>query len=284
MSCAWRMTIGAIAVMVLAATYPAAQAPPQTGRGSVGPRPNTGPADRPIIEPAAVERGTKIYAVECVTCHGASARGTERAPSLIRSPLVLSDRQGQVLGPFFAKGHPMQSGRPSSELTQAQAADLMQFIRQKYHDTLRGSPLFTVGDILVGDPAAGATYFTGEGKCTTCHAIAGDLAGIGKRFANVVDLQQRMLFPLRGRGANPTRSIVTVVVTQPGGQPLSGALVAEDDFFVTVRDASNTVRVVRRTAGTTVVKTDPLREHQLLLDRLTDKNIHDLVAFLEKQK
>ena len=39
------------------------------------------------------------------------------APSLIRSALVLSDRQGNVLGPFFAKGHPMQSGRPSSELT-----------------------------------------------------------------------------------------------------------------------------------------------------------------------
>ena len=135
-------------------TPPAPPAPPapQTGRGSVGPRPNTGPADRPIIEPAALERGTKIYAVECVTCHGASARGTERGPSLIRSALVLSDRQGDVLGPFFAKGHPMQSGRPSSELTQAQAADLMQFIRQKYHDTLRGSPLFTVGDILTGDP------------------------------------------------------------------------------------------------------------------------------------
>ena len=93
-----------------------------------------------------------------------------------------------------------------------------------------------------------------------------------------------MLFPLRGRGANPARSIVTVVVTPPGGQPLSGALVAEDDFFVTVRDSSNTVRVVRRTPGTTVVKTDPLREHQLLLDRITDKDIHDLVAYLEKQK
>ena len=82
----------------------------------------------------------------------------------------------------------------------------------------------------------------------------------------------------------PDAPIVTVVVTPPGGQPLSGALVAEDDFFVTVRDSSNTVRVVRRTPGMKVVKTDPLREHQLLLDRITDKDIHDLVAYLEKLK
>ena len=133
---------------------------PQTGRGSVGPRPNTGPADRPIIEPAAVGRGTKIYAVECVTCHGASARGTERAPSLIRSALVLSDREGKVLGPFFAKGHPMQSGQPSSALTTAQAADLMQFIRQKYHDTPARIAALYRGDILTGDPKAGEVYST----------------------------------------------------------------------------------------------------------------------------
>ena len=71
----------------------------------------------------------------------------------------------------------------------------MQFLRQQYHDTLRGSPLFTVGDILTGDPAAGEAYFNGEGKCTTCHSVTGDLAGVGKRFASAVDLQQRMLFP-----------------------------------------------------------------------------------------
>jgi cytochrome c oxidase cbb3-type subunit 3 len=289
-----RLAIGLSALCLVGTGGPSAQtaAPPQTapspqggrGAGSVGPRPNTGPVDRPIVDPVSVERGTKIYAVECVTCHGASARGTERGPSLIRSPLVLSDREGKVLGPFFAKGHPMQSGRPSAELTTAQAADLMQFIRQKYHDTLRGSPLFTVQDILVGDPAAGAAYFSGEGKCTTCHSITGDLAGIGKRFTAVVDLQQRMLFPLRGRGANPTRSIVTVAITPRDGPATTGTLVAEDDFFVTFRDASNTVRVVRRRPDLTIVKTDPLREHQLLLDRITDKNIHDLVAYLEKVK
>ncbi len=73
---------------------------------------------------------------------------------------------------------------------------------------------------------------------------------------------------------------MTVTITPPAGAPGSGTLVAEDDFYVTYRDASNTVRVVKRTPGLKVVKTDPLKTHQELLDRITDKNIHDLVAYL----
>ena len=247
---------------------------------SVGPRPNVGPADRPLVDPVAADRGRKTWATECITCHGAAARGTDNGPSLLRSLLVLRDRQGSELGPFLTKGHPTQSGRTGASLTSAEVTDLTNFIRQRINDTLRGSPIFTVQDILTGDAAAGAAYFTGDGKCEACHSVTGDLAGVGKRFANPVDLQQRMLFPLRGRGATPARSLVTVSITPPAGDALSGTLVAEDDFYVTLRDASNTVRVVRRTPGLKVVKTDPLKTHQELLDRISDKNIHDLVAYL----
>ena len=247
---------------------------------SVGPRPNVGPADRPLVDPVAADRGRKVWAAECITCHGAAARGTDNAPSLLRSLLVLRDRQGSELGPFLKKGHPLQSGRQSAVLASAEVVDLTNFIRQRINDTLRGSPLFTVQDILTGNAAAGAAYFKGDGKCETCHSVTGDLAGVGKRFANPVDLQQRMLFPLRGRGASPARSLVTVTITPGTGEPMSGTLVAEDDFYVTLRDASNSVRVVKRTPGLKVVKTDPLKAHQELLDRITDTNIHDLVAYL----
>jgi hypothetical protein len=49
-----------------------------------------------------------------------------------------------------------------------------------------------------GDAAAGAAYFNGDGKCSTCHSpTASPLAGIGDRYS-AVDLQQRFLFPSRG--------------------------------------------------------------------------------------
>ena len=93
--------------------------PAPTGRGGqaappIGPRPFAGPPDRPPVDVAAADRGRGLYAVECVTCHGATARGTSTAPSLIRSIVVLNDRYGTLLGPFFKKGHPMQSGKPSA--------------------------------------------------------------------------------------------------------------------------------------------------------------------------
>jgi sugar phosphate isomerase/epimerase/cytochrome c553 len=251
---------------------------PQTG--SVGPRPQVGPANRPVVEPAAVARGQRVWATECITCHGASARGTDKAPTLIRSTLVLTDRQGSLLGPFLAKGHPTQSGRPSASLSTAEVADLMQFLRQKINDTLRGSPVFTVQDILVGNATAGAAYFNGAGKCTACHSVTGDLAGLATRIPAPVDVQQRMLFPGRLIAAPSSRAQVTVTVRPVTGSPLSGTFVAEDDFYVTLRDADGFLRVIKRTAGMTVTKTDPLQAHHEWLDGVTDTNIHDLVAYL----
>ena len=49
-------------------------------------------------------------------------------------------------------------------------------------------------------------------------------------------------------------------------------------------DADGTVRVVRRTPGVKMTKTVPLQAHIDLLDRITDKQIHDLVAYLETLK
>jgi mono/diheme cytochrome c family protein len=161
---------------------------------------------------------------------------------------------------------------------------------------MRGSPVFTVGDIVIGDSKAGETYFNGEGGCASCHnATTRSLAGVATRIPEPVDLQQRMLFPGggggrgRGRGAPPAgaapdRNAVTVTITPAAGPAISGVLVEESDFYITVRDADATIRTVRRTPGMKVAKTNPLQAHIDLLDRISDKQIHDLVAYLETLK
>jgi cytochrome c oxidase cbb3-type subunit 3 len=212
----------------------------------------------------------------------------------VRSVLVLHDRYGSELAPFLKRGHKTQSGTPSANLTEAQVVDLANFLRQRVNDSLRGSPIFQVQDVLTGDAKAGSAYFNGPGQCTTCHsAAANNLAGIATRIATPVDLQQRMLFPGGrggGRGAPaagvgaPNPNAVTVTLTPPSGPPMSGVLLQIDDFYVTFRDAAGALHVVMRTPGLKVVRTDPLQAHHELLDRITDKNIHDLVAYLETLK
>ena len=260
----------------------AAAAPAAAGRG---PRANVGAADRHRVEPAAATRGQKIYAAECVTCHGPSARGTERGSNLIRSTRMLRDRYGSAIGPFLKKGHPMQTAKSSADLTDAQITDLSHFIWDRINNTLRGSPDFDVKDVLTGDAKAGEAYFNGPGRCSTCHSATGDLAGYGKRY-QPVDIQQRFVFPAAagGRGRGGARAAVTVTVTRPNAPPISGALVSLDDFHVALRDGSGQYRSWTRTADMKVEKTDPFAPHVELLDRLTDKAMHDVVAYLESLK
>jgi cytochrome c oxidase cbb3-type subunit III len=136
-----------------------------------------GPLDRMVVDPAAADRGRPVWAAECITCHGPTGRGGEGGPNILRSEVIIRDRSADMLGPFLKKGHSMQSGRASSALTDAAILDLSHFLRQRFTDTFRGSPLFVPGNILVGDPAAGSAFFSGEGKCTECHSANGDLAG-----------------------------------------------------------------------------------------------------------
>ncbi len=257
----------------------------------------------PAVDPAAHDRGRALWASHCIDCHGSQARGSDTGPNIIRTKTVNFDRSaaaaGSVLGPFLKAGHPTQSQKPSASFTDEEVVALANFLRQRVNDTMRGSPLFTVGDIVVGDAKAGEAYFNGEGGCASCHnAGARSLAGISARIPEPVDLQQRMLFPMgggrgRGRGGRGAaaggpvavdRNAVTVTITPASGPPIAGALVEESDFHVTVRDADGTLRTVRRTPGMKVAKVNPLQAHIDLLDRVSDKQIHDLVAYLETLK
>jgi cytochrome c oxidase cbb3-type subunit 3 len=266
------------------------QGGPPPGRGGGGMLAGAGPSDKPVVDPAAADRGRKVWASECIDCHGTQARGGDKGPNLVRSVIVLRDRYGSQIGPFLKKGHKLQSGTPSANLTDAQIQDLAHFLRQKVNDGLRGSPLFQVQNILTGDPKAGAAYFNGDGKCTTCHSPTGNLAGIGGRL-EPVDIQQRFLFPATGRGgrgrgapAGPNPNAVRVTVTPAGGAPVTGVLVQMDDFYVTLRDADGALQTIRRGPTVKVEKTDPLAFHNELLDKITDKNMHDVVAYLETLK
>lgn len=308
---AWFNGVVVTAVAVVTVASVVAQEPPAgAGRGAGGPggaggrgaaapqAPAVAQIPRsPVVDQAAHDRGRAIWATQCIDCHGSTARGSEKGPNIIRTRTVNFDRTsftpGSVLAPFLKAGHPTQSGKASATFTADETVGLAHFLRQKVNDTMRGSPLFTVGDILVGNANAGQTYFNGEGKCTTCHtATTRNLAGIGTRIPAPVDIQQRMLFPGgggRGRGAapataTPNPNATTVTITPATGPVIAGVLVEQSDFFVTIRQADGTIRVVRRAPGLKVVTTSPLQAHIDLLDVITDTQIHDVVAYLESLK
>ena len=184
------------------------------GRGGGGGGLTMGPNDKQVVDPAAEARGRTVYIAECVTCHGSKARGSRddapeisRGPDLVRSLVVLHDRYGNAIGPFLAKGHPMQSGNPGASLSQPQIQDLSHFLHAMVEETLRGGPYRQPVNILTGDAHAGQTFFNGAGRCGSCHSPAGDLAHIAAKY-DPVALQQKLVFPRTlslGRGGRAPR-------------------------------------------------------------------------------
>lgn len=240
-----------------------------------------GANDKHIVDNAAADRGRAVWAAQCINCHGTTARGGDKGANLIRSDMMWSDRYGSDLWPFLQKGHPTQSGAqsgaPSSSLSRTQVEELSHFIHQRLYDSLRGSPIFNVQNVLTGDVKAGEAYFNGAGQCNTCHSVTGDLAGYG-RTMSPVNIQQRFMFP-RAR----TKKL-TITVTPVNGAAVTGTPVHIDDFHVSLRDDKGEYHSWKRTPALKVVKNEPLKAHIELLDRITDKNMHDIVAYLESLK
>ncbi|MEO6802679.1 MAG: c-type cytochrome [Granulicella sp.] len=239
----------------------------------------------PTVDAAAADRGSKTYEKSCAKCHGADARGTETAPDLIRSLVVLHDRFNSLHG---AEMTTLLKTGPNHNfnLDTAQLSDLSAFLTLLVNKTLRSGYSNQPTELLDGDAKAGEAYFNGAGGCAKCHSTTGDLAGIGKRYTPAT-LQQKFLFPNaggRGPRIGPPGKKVQVTVKMPSGKSFSGSLERIDDFNVTFKDEAGATRSISRTAGVKVTTVDPYAAHVALLDKYTDADIHNLTTYLETLK
>ncbi len=281
----------AVALLGYSTAFPppaSAQVPPaaagrgaQAAGGRGAPRMSAYP-QRPPADPAAVERGKGLFTVNCGFCHGADARGGEAGPNLIRSAVVLEDQKGELIAPVVQKGRP-DGGMPSFNLTPAQIADIAAFIhsfRVGGRDETRHAP----ATVVVGNAAAGSAYF--EQKCAACHSATGDLKGIASRITDPKTLQQAWIMPGGrggfGRAATPVNvPPTTVTVTLASGDKVEGQLKRIDDFTVSLLDKDGALRTFQRSGDTPKVEVhDPLETHRKLLAEYTDRDIHDLTAYL----
>ena len=131
-------------------------------------------------DPAAVERGGPLFVAKCGGCHGNTAKGTNKAPDLVRSLLMLDDEKGLLVGPVIRNGRP-DKGMPKLNLTEDQISDIVAWLHvQTYAADHRGTYLYL--DALTGDPKKGEAYFNGAGGCNKCHSADGDLKGIGAQI------------------------------------------------------------------------------------------------------
>jgi cytochrome c oxidase cbb3-type subunit 3 len=303
------IAVAALAVTALVhVTRAQQQTPPPTppqggGRGRQAgqggpPPPNFPQQQRPPGDPALIARGKALYESTCAACHGIDLRGGQQGgPNLLRSQTVLSDKSGELIGPIVQGGRPNPpAGAPPMPAFPFPPDDI-KAVAEYIHSVLgqagaQGRPpeadMVPPEKILVGDVAAGQTYFTA--RCSSCHSVTDDLKGIASRVPDPRALQDLWVSGGggrgrggRGRGADgaPQREPAMVTVTPASGPAVEGRLVRIDDFVVTLIQDDGTRRTfARKGAEPKVEVRDPASAHRKLVQELADKDMHNVTAYL----
>ncbi len=271
--------------------------PPETGRGGRGQGGGRGMAtfpaqQRPPGDPELIARGKPLFVTNCSNCHGVDLRGgVTGGPNLLRSAVVLMDQHGELILPIV-RGARAERGMPPLPLPDADVFAVAEYI----HSVLatarnQGAPPESEApppNALVGDAKAGEVYFSA--KCSSCHSATGDLAGIGSRIDEAKALQNYWVVGGNGggrggRGAPNERRKVMATVTMPNGQKIQGQVARLDNFFVTLLLDDGRLQTIRREGDVPKVDVkDPMEAHKNLPAILTDKDMHDVTAYLATLK
>ena len=280
----------------------AAQAPPAAPAGPPPAPPRSDqsfPAQqRRLAEPEVIERGKTLYGIHCRMCHGPDLRGGDMGGvNLLRSALILNDLDGELILPVVTQGRFPQGSPPMPPL--ALAPEDVTAVAAYIHSVAAqagrqggpppGPPVQL--KVVVGDASRGRKYFAAN--CAGCHSTTGDLAGLGARYPDPVQLQTTwvagraaLIFgsagppTLPGPPRKPPKP-VTATITTADGKRVVGRLDKIDDFVVALVQEDGRRQTFRREGAVPAIEiSDPLEGHKKLLVQYKDADIHDVTAYL----
>jgi cytochrome c oxidase cbb3-type subunit III len=222
---------------------------------------------------AAIERGKSQFKSSCGFCHGEDATGN-RAPDLVRSSILSHDEDGNLLGPVIRNGR-VDKGMPAfPTLKDSEVANIVAFLHYRTKQAEHSASVpsdYPVAKLLTGNSEEGKAYFNGDGGCTACHSVTGDLAHVASKYSPI-DLQQHIVYP-------PGRPRRTATVTLKDGSKFEGRVVQDDEFVIGIVADDGWYRSWPRAAVTVEVH-DPLQAHRELTSKYTNADLHNLFAYL----
>ena len=288
-------------VVSLTASMPAAFAQ-RGGRGAGAPASSSSPRAVDItatrsFDQAVVERGGKLFAARCASCHGDNARGGngKAGADLIRSDIVLLDHGGRELPEFLKFGRP-EKGMPKFDLSHDEGVDVATWLHYQVSVAAdRGA--YVKFNIFSGDAKAGEAFFNGPvGKCNTCHSVTGDLKGVGEKNNHDAPTLQASILGGGGRGGRGGGggggrggrgagagggATVTATVTLKTGEKFTGTPALMNDFVVEIRLPNGDTKTwLRDGEWPKVTQVNRLQAHIDLMLKYTDDDIHNLAAYL----
>jgi putative heme-binding domain-containing protein len=220
--------------------------------------------------PADIAYGARIYDAQCTTCHGANGDGVGGVN--LRSGTFRNATTDQDLARVITNGI-RGTGMQAFKFDAAELAGVIAYLRNM-NNVDRGS-------VRTGDPARGATLFTGKGGCTRCHRVGAEGSRVGPDLSDVG--AQRSAGSLIRSLTDPTSQMMPinrpVRAVLRDGTVVSGRRLNEDTYTVQLIDDRERLLSLNKSElrEYTISTVSPMPSFK---GTLSDEEIGDVVAYL----
>lgn len=217
--------------------------------------------------------GRNIYNDSCAGCHGLDGHGSDKAVNIAGGSEVqrMSDSQ---ISSIIRNGVP-GTGMPGfRNLSPNQAGEVVQYLRSLQGKGQTQAP--------AGDAQKGKEIFFGKAECSNCHTISGQGGFLGpdlSAYASTASAKSIHDEIVRAQ-RDPAPGYRNAVLTTADGERFEGLIRNEDNFSVQLQSKDGSFHFFQRSQ---LAKFDRLETPMMptnYRDRLTAKEIDDLVSFL----
>lgn len=241
-------------------------------------------------DPRAAKAGEYEFRINCALCHGLGAKGGGRGPDLTRAHKKYAHNDAEMFQ-IISSGIPgtaMPANGTNGQgvgMTDREIWQIIAYIRSQEVKNAAKS---------LGNAAHGKELFYGDANCSLCHMVEGkggrfgpDLTGVGGSrthdaiINSVRDPSRRLAWGLTEPTKEFPQEYETVTVVTSDGKAIKGVTLNEDSFSVQMMDMSGNIHLLEKGKLRSFQKTRESSMPKYTRDVLSDKDLEDVVAFLE---
>jgi putative heme-binding domain-containing protein len=224
-----------------------------------------------LRSPATIAAGEKLFVNACAGCHGTTGEGG-RGPNLSDGTLIRRSANQRLYG-SIKNGVP-GTDMPGFPLPEDKIWSIIAYMRSLSAPAIDAP--------RTGDPSAGRAIFSGKGRCSSCHMIAGDGGYLGPDLTNVGTT--RTVKQLRESILDPSARIAeghqAVKVSTRTGQKIEGVAKNYNNYSLQMIDLTGKLHLFRSEDLNSMVLSN---ESLMPKPSLTPDELRDVLAFLSTQ-
>jgi putative heme-binding domain-containing protein len=236
---------------------------------------------------AAVRTGGALFRERCAECHGSDAKGIT-GHDLTR--LWTSGATDERVFQTIRSGVP-NTIMPSSSAPDEELRSVVRYLRNLNDaaiagpaapETSRGTSTSTSTGVL--DINHGEAVFWST--CGSCHAVNGRGGRLGPDFTRIGPTQSReaLISAIRAPVPSAAGGYQAVTLVTRDGQRIRGAMKSEDAFSIQIMDTHEQLQGYLKARLREVTREPASLMPAFGADRLTDRDLDDLVAFLNTRR